>query len=199
MAIERTTEEDAQQQPIDAEAIAKAVQQACSQEAEGNLEEEVDLEAELAVEKDLALRLRAEMENLRARTTREIGEERRYGPLPLARDLLPVVDNIDRAIEATDQNSDAQSLLEGFLMVRQQLLAVLQRHHCQAIDALGEPFDPQIHEAISQMPSDEFIQNSVMLVTAAGYQMHDRVVRPSQVIVSSGPAAAADAAESSEE
>ncbi len=73
-------------------------------------------------------------------------------------------------------------------MVAQQLAALLERHHCQPIDPQGEPFDPQRHEAILQQPSDQVPANHVLAVTQRGYQMHDRVVRPAQVIVSSGPA-----------
>ena len=118
---------------------------------------------------------------------REIADERRYAPLPLLRDLLPVVDNIDRAVEAAEQQGEAASLLEGFKLVRQLLVGILEQHDCQPINALGEPFDPQVHEAILKQPSDEHPADHVSLVTQQGYQLHDRVVRPSQVIVSAGP------------
>jgi molecular chaperone GrpE len=148
-----------------------------------------DAQAELAAERDRSLRLRAELENVRSRTARELAHERRYAAVPVVRDLLPVLDNIDRAIEAAQQsqNVDAASLLEGFRLVRQQLAAMLERHHVTVIDPQGEPFDPQYHEAILQQPSPETPANHVAMVTQAGYQLHDRVVRPAQVIVSSGP------------
>lgn len=143
---------------------------------------------ELAAERDRTLRLQAEMENLRTRTARELADQRRYAALDLARDLLPVVDNVDRAIEAAEQSDDAGSLLEGFRLLRQQLATTLEQHDCLPIDAEQQPFDPQFHEAILQQPSDDIPAQHVMLVTQTGYQMHGRVVRPSQVIVSSGPA-----------
>lgn len=145
--------------------------------------------AELKAEKDRSLRLQAEMENLRTRTAREISEQARYASLPLIRDLLPVVDNIDRAIDAASQTGDASSLLEGFKLVRQQLLNTLEQHNCLRIEALGEPFDPQFHAAIMQQASEEVAANHVLLVAQAGYKLHDRVVRPAQVIISTGPAA----------
>lgn len=145
------------------------------------------LAAELAAEKERVLRLRAEMENLRSRTSRELADERRYASLAMARDILPVVDNIDRAIEAAEKRGDAGDLIEGFRMVRQQLLTALQQHQCVRIDAEGAPFDPQLHEAILQQPSAEAPAGHVTLVTQTGYQLHDRIVRPAQVIVSSGP------------
>ena len=149
--------------------------------------EEVVLADELAAEKDRALRLQAEMENLRQRTARELADERRYAPIGVMRDLLPVLDNIDRAIEAAEKDSEAGSLLEGFRLVRQQLVTILEQHHCTAIDADGAEFDPDFHEAILQQPSDERAAGTVVMVTQTGYRLHDRVVRPSQVIVSSGP------------
>jgi len=145
------------------------------------------LAAELAAANDRALRLQAEMQNLRNRTSREIAEERRYAALPVLRELLPVIDNIDRAIDAAQKAGEPENLLAGFRLVRQQLLAVLDHHHCESITAEGQPFDPSIHEAILQQPSEEVPAGHVMQVTQPGYKLHDRVVRPAQVIVSSGP------------
>ena len=104
--------------------------------------------------------------------------------MSLLRDLLPVLDNIERAIQAAQQNTDPAALLDGFKMVQQQVEDVLKRHHCQRIEALGAPFDPHVHHAVMQQPSDEHPANTVVMVTQNGYQLHDRVVRPSQVIVS---------------
>ena len=148
-----------------------------------------DPAAELAAAKDQVLRLQAEMDNLRKRTSKEIQTERQYGAMGLMRELLPVVDNIDRAIEAAQQTSDAEGLLEGFRLVQQQLMTVLDHHHCQLIDAEGEVFNPDFHEAILQQPSAEHPAHSVVMVTQTGYKLHDRVIRPAQVIVSSGPPA----------
>lgn len=145
-------------------------------------------EAELAAEKDRSLRLQAEMENLRSRTSREIAEQARYAAMPLVRDLLPTIDNIERAIEAAAQAGEAPALLEGFKLVHQQLLTILQQHNCTQIEAQEEVFDPQYHAAILQQPSDEVPAGHVLMVTQTGYKLHDRVVRPAQVIVSTGPA-----------
>jgi len=183
---EKPTDEDAREESAAEDAAAEFARQiddACADDGEP-----LDLEDQLAAEKDRVLRLQAEMQNLRNRMSREIADERRYASLPFLRDLLPVVDNIDRAIEAAQQRSDAKSLLEGFKLVRQQLVNILEQHNVQPITALGEPFDPQVHEAILKQPSEEHPADHVALVTQQGYQLHDRVVRPSQVIVSSGPA-----------
>ncbi len=188
MAVNPTEDETGEEEPLDetAAAFAQQVDAACAEDED----KPSDLEAELAAEKDRLLRLQAEMQNLRNRLSREIADERRYAPLPLLRDLLPVVDNIDRAVEAAEQQGEAASLLEGFKLVRQLLVGILEQHGCQPINALGEPFDPQVHEAILKQPSHEHPADHVSLVTQQGYQLHDRVVRPSQVIVSAGPAKA---------
>jgi molecular chaperone GrpE len=115
----------------------------------------------------------------------------RYANINLMRDLLPVVDNLHRAAESaeksTDQPADVAALLAGVKMVASQFEDVLARHHCKRISAHGEAFDPNVHEAIAQQPSDEHAQGMVLLEATTGFQLHDRVVRPTQVIVSSGP------------
>ena len=151
------------------------------QDADDDLE---SLRAELAEAKDRTLRLQAELENYRRRVQREMEEERRYAMMPLMRDLLPVRDNIERAIAAAEQARDASSLLEGFRMVSEQFHTVLAKHHCVEIAAMYEPFDPNRHEAIQQLPSDEHAPGTVVDVAQIGFQLHERVVRPSQVIVS---------------
>ena len=145
------------------------------------------LRADLEEAGDRLLRAQAELENYRRRARRELEDERKYAAMPLLRDLLPVFDNVRRAIEAAERTSEGSSLLEGFRMVSQAFDAALARHHCQRIDALHKPFDPTYHEAISQQPSNELGPNVVLMVVQEGFMLHDRVVRPAQVIVSSGP------------
>jgi len=142
---------------------------------------------ELALANDRLLRLQAEMQNLRNRTSREIADERKYAALPVVKDLLPVVDNIDRAIEAAEKAGEAENLLAGFRLVKQQLHTLLVQNNCEPIAAEGEVFDPNFHQAILQQPSADVPAGNVMFVAQAGYRMHDRVVRPAQVIVSAGP------------
>lgn len=149
---------------------------------------ESDTAAELVAANDRLLRLQAEMQNLRNRTSREIADERKYAALPVLRDLLPVLDNINRAIEAAEKAGEVENLLEGFRLVRQQLVTTLANHGAEAIEALGQPFDPNFHQAILHQPSPTAPANTVTMVTQEGYKLHDRVVRPSQVIVSAGPA-----------
>jgi molecular chaperone GrpE len=145
------------------------------------------LAAELEEVRDRLLRTTAELENTRKRTARELQQERRYAALPLVCDLLPLIDNVQRAIEAAEKAQAPAGLLEGVRMVAQQLDSILTRNHCTRIEALGQAFDPHVHEAISHLPSSE-PAGTVTAVAATGYQLHDRVVRPAQVVVSAGPA-----------
>jgi molecular chaperone GrpE len=142
------------------------------------------LRAELTAAQDRELRCHAELDNYRKRAARELEERLRYANMGLLRDLLPVVDNVDRAIAAAENNADAAALLEGFKMVHKQLGEALARHHCRPIDALFQPFDPHKHHAVMQQPSADHPPHTVLIVTQNGYELHDRVVRPSQVIVS---------------
>ena len=151
--------------------------------------ENARLRAELEEAKDRALRGWAELENYRKRANRQIEDERRYATLPLIRDLLPVLDNVQRAVDAAEKTHDLASLLEGIQMVVQQLHGVLSRQHCTPIEALGKPFDPNFHQAVIHQPSADAPPNTVIQELQQGFQLHDRVVRPSQVIVSSQPQA----------
>jgi len=159
-----------------------------------------DLRAELEEAKDRALRAQAELENYRKRAARQIEDERRYANVSLIRDLLPVWDNIGRAIEAAEKAHQTASLLEGFKMVAGQLEGVLARHRCTRINALHKPFDPNLHEAVSQQPSDSHPAGTVLMVTQAGFRLDDRVVRPSRVVVAAAlPEQDAPAAETARE
>ena len=175
-------DEDAEAQPAAEGAAAHATDAAMDE-----LSETERLQAELAESKNRLLRAQADMDNFRKRMQRELESERRYAGIGLLRDLLPVLDNIERAIEAAKASGEGSSLLEGFQLVAQQLQTVLAQHNCTPIEASRQTFDPNLHEAISQLPSPDHAAGEVMEVTSTGYQLHDRVVRPAQVVVSSGP------------
>lgn len=168
-----------------AELAAAQAAESGQQDAQARQDELQSLRAELEKAKDQALRSQAELENYRKRVARDLEAERRYAHFPLVRDLLPVLDDMDRAIEAAEQTHDVESLLQGVKMVAQQLHTILKRFDCVKMEPLGEPFDPHRHEAISQQPCEDHPAGTVLQVTRAGYQLHDRVVRPAQVIVAS--------------
>ncbi len=133
---------------------------------------------------DRLLRSQAELDNFRKRTRREMDDERRFAEQSLLTDLLPVLDNISRAIEAADKTDDRASLLSGFKLLASQLDGVFERHNAKRIDAQGQAFDPALHQAIMQQPSAEHPPNTVVAVGQVGYTLHDRVIRPAQVVVS---------------
>ena len=150
-----------------------------------------DLEAQLQDANQRALRSQAELENFRKRSQRELADERRYAVVPLVRELLPVLDNLERALAAPSQGQtdDAASLRSGVQMVLTQLEAILKAHQCVRIETIGAPFDPNVHEAIGQEPSSEHPAGTVTRAFQAGYKLHDRTIRPAQVFVSTGPSA----------
>lgn len=137
--------------------------------------------------RDRLLRTQAELENYRKRARRELEDQRQYAEIELIRDLLPVADAIERTISAAEKQADADLLLSATKMMQQQLKEVFQKHHAKIITAEGEPFDPNRHEAIMQQPSDEHPEHTVLGVARQGLTLHDRVVRPAQVIVSAKP------------
>ena len=157
-----------------------------------------ELTASLAEAKAQVLRSQAELENFRKRMRREMETEQRYAGLPLIRDLLPVVDNLQRAVAAAAGTDSATGLVEGVAMVANHLTTVLEKHHCETIDPLGEPFDPNLHEAIAQQPSPAHEAGTVVHVAQIGYKLHDRVVRPAQVVVAAAPPPAEESASPSE-
>ena len=149
-------------------------------------DELAQLRTQLAEARDKVLRAQAELENYRKRARRELEEERRYAEIHLIRDLLPIVDNVSRAIAAAEKKADAAALLEGLKMMSQQFERIFAQHNSKLItdEVVGAPFDPHRHEAILQQPSEEHPEHTVLGVTRPGLELHDRIVRPAQVIVS---------------
>ncbi len=164
-------------------------------EVEDPVQQIEQLRSELEQMKDRALRAQAELENYRKRVARQREQEQRYAELPLIRDLLPVFDDVHRAIAAAEGAEGTEGLLQGFKLVAEKLEQVLQRHHCTRIEAEGKPFDPNIHEAIAQVPTAECPPNTVVQVAQVGFRLHDRVVRPSQVVVSTAPSSQQESAD----
>lgn len=145
------------------------------------------LRQQLADAQNHALRTQAELDNFRKRVYRDMEVERRYAEENLLRDLLQVMDNMSRAIQAASEAAGENStILQGMQMVQQQFMSVLEAHHCRRIEAREQPFDPNFHEAISQIPHDTVPEGQVVDVAVEGYVLHERVLRPSQVLVSAG-------------
>lgn len=152
--------------------------------SEGLAEGEVSAAEEIGRLRDALLRTRAEMDNLQKRTDRELDKARRFINEALMKDLVPVLDTLDQALE--NAGADEQRLDEGLRLIKKQLLQSLERHGLVVLDPIGEPFDPEWHEAMSMQPSQEHAPDTVMLVLQRGYKLHGRLLRPARVIVSRG-------------
>jgi molecular chaperone GrpE len=142
------------------------------------------LARQLREAEDRVLRAQAELENFRKRSRREYEDALRYREIDLLRDLLPVLDTVRRAIEASETTADVDGLRAGFRMTAQQLEKVLETHGCKTIETDGKPFDPTVHDAMLQQVVPGVAAGTVVGVASKGYRLHDRVVRPAQVIVS---------------
>jgi molecular chaperone GrpE len=147
------------------------------------------LEQSLRSAENNALLAQAELENFRKRIRRDYEDQLKFAAMPLIRDMLPVMDNLRRAVETAKPEQPASSMLDGLSMIISQLDTALAKNHCRPIPAVGEPFDPNFHEALTQFPSPDHEAGIVIQEAQAGYQLHDRVIRPSQVIISSGSSA----------
>jgi molecular chaperone GrpE len=148
---------------------------------------------------DLYLRAQAELQNYRKRAQREAEEMRQYQALPFVRDLLPAFDNLHRALAAAESSGSVKELVNGVRMVAKQIEAALGRHEIVPIEAAGKPFDPNLHQAVQQVPSAEHPPMTVVQEVERGFTLKDRVVRPATVIVSTPPAAAGQTAPGGQE
>ena len=142
-------------------------------------------EEELVMHHDAMLRMQAEMENLRKRLVREQEKARRRTLERMMADLLPVRDSLERGMEAaSDPGATVKALREGKQLIVKMLSKVMADHGLQTIDPQGEPFNPEKHEAMTMLPSDQHDENTVIDVLEKGYQLHDRLIRPAKVVVS---------------
>ncbi len=158
--------------------------------AEGEAQELEALRQERDEYKDRFIRALADAENIRKRGERDRREAERYGGSKLARDLLPVYDNLKRAIEAAreDQSAASQALMEGIELTMKELIRVFEKHGIVMVaPKVGERFDPQLHEAMFEAPVPGTRAGDIIQVNSDGFILHDRLLRPAQVGVSSTP------------
>jgi len=143
------------------------------------------LKDELAVEKDRVLRLSAEFENYKKRSSKEMNDFKKFANETIFRQLLTVVDNMERAISsAKDEGSDASFLLEGVEMTHKEILRILTNFNVKPVEAEGKIFDPAFHQAVTQQETEDYPENTVVVELQKGYLFHDRLIRPSMVVVS---------------
>jgi molecular chaperone GrpE len=142
---------------------------------------------EAQVNKDRYLRAEAEMANLRRRVERDIENAHKFGQEKLVREVLDVVDNLERTLAAVEsQTAEVKPLMEGVEMTLKHLLDTLVKFNITVINPEGEPFDPQHHQAMSMLENPDMEPNTVMAVMQKGYALHGRLVRPAMVMVSKG-------------
>jgi molecular chaperone GrpE len=134
------------------------------------------------------LRAAADFENFRKRTIREKDELRKFALSGLIEDLLPALDNLELGLASADMHPEAKAIAEGFRMVAQQLVGILQSNGLKCVDPVGEAFDPNFHESLAVQPSDEVEDHNIIQVVRKGYSLNGRILRAASVIVSSGPA-----------
>ena len=162
---------------------------------EGTVEAEVEsdsvsdvLTEEIAELKEQVLRAQAETQNARRRAEQDVEKARKFALEKFVSDLLPVADNLERAITAGDASDETQkAVLEGVELTLKSLVDTLKKYKVEMIDPAGEPFDPQLHQAMTMVPNPELEPNTVMDVFQKGYTLNDRLVRPAMVVVSSAP------------
>lgn len=184
--------EVSEEELVDSEA-AESEQQPSNEESEAGqleaLQAEIEaLKAETEAAKDQALRTVAEMQNLRRRTERDVESAHKFGQEKLINSLLPVLDNLDRALvsgdsDSADSEEALKSLIEGLELTRKSAVDALQKHSVETLDPIGEPFNPEFHEAMTMVPSDTAEPNSVIDVLQKGYTLNGRLLRAAMVVV----------------
>ena len=139
--------------------------------------------AEMARLKDMLMRTAADFDNFRKRSRREIDEARKGGREELLRELLPVFDNLERAVSVAQRASDIKSMAEGVGMVLRQFTDTLTRAGITRVPSVGTPFDPQMHDAIQQLETDEHPPGTVIAEVQPGYMQGERLLRAAMVVV----------------
>jgi molecular chaperone GrpE len=189
---------------VDSEALEEAASEAESPEAAEEAVELADMskaelfkDAENAREeaakfRDAALRAEAEMQNVRRRASKDVEHAHKFGAEKLIQNLLPVVDSLEKALESSelvkdlDQDHSAKAVLDGVGLCHKMFLDTLGKENVAVVDPHGEPFDPNLHQAMSMVENPDMEPNSVVAVIQKGYQLNGRLVRPAMVMVSKG-------------
>lgn len=165
---------------IDEETIAELLD-------ESELSETEALEEQVSTANDQVLRIQAEIQNVRRRSERDVENAHKYALEKFSGDLLPVVDNLERAIGTIDLEDDAQkAVMTGLELTLKTFVEVLKKFKVEAVDPAGEPFDAEFHQAVSMVANPDLEPNTVMDVFQKGYTLNGRLVRPAMVVVSKG-------------
>jgi len=174
------TQAEAADSPVESEAL----------EAEGESEPDLgavvsQLQDDLLAAKDAALRSQADAQNVKRRAEQDVEKARKFALEQFAKELLPVVDNLERALEAAGGDEAAvKPIAEGVDLTLKSFLGALGKFNIEAVDPEGEPFDPNLHQAMSMVENNEVEPNSVIAVMQKGYTLNGRLLRPAMVMVS---------------
>lgn len=180
---------DEQAAQADAGEVAGDVESGTGTELEALQAELVQAREELTDAREQALRVAAEAQNVRRRADKDVENARKFALERFAGDLLPVIDNLERALDAADRNvAGIKPLLEGVELTHKSFLDVMKKFQVEQIDPVGEPFDPQLHEAMSMVENPEVEPNTVLHVMQRGYTLAGRLLRAAMVMVSKGGA-----------
>ncbi|HCR37603.1 MAG TPA: nucleotide exchange factor GrpE [Opitutae bacterium] len=142
--------------------------------------------SEAAHNQELLARAIADLDNFRKRITREKEDLQKYRSEALVKSLLPILDNFKNGIKAVQQENATEEIIKGFCVIFEQVSEVLREQGVKEISPLGDLFDPHLHDCLSQIPSSESPEGTVIEVIRPGYMLHDRLLRPATVIISSG-------------
>lgn len=186
-------QEDGQEPGV--ESVVEQVVEAAAAEAQENLEaptvdsllEEVAaLQAKVNDQSESVLRAQAEMQNVRRRAERDVENAHKFALDKFSADLLPIIDSLERALDAADslENETVKAMSDGVQLTLKMFVDTLTKHGIEQLNPVGEPFNPEFHQAMSMVPNPDMEPNSVMAVMQKGYVLKGRLVRPAMVVVS---------------
>jgi molecular chaperone GrpE len=190
-------ENQAEEQDLNIEEVVEAEQETPDEldendilvDADVSVDSEIEqLREQLAEAKDQAVRSVAESQNTRRRAEKDVEAARRYALEKFSADLLPVVDNLERALESVADDDEAlKPIVEGVELTLKSFIDVLAKYKVEQINPEGEPFDPQLHQAVGMVPNPDVEPNSVLHVAQKGYSLNGRVIRAAMVMVAKAP------------
>ncbi|MEH6583956.1 MAG: nucleotide exchange factor GrpE [Halioglobus sp.] len=172
------------------EAVVDAAEGELVVEEELTLEQMVEqLQVDVLAARDAALRAQADAQNVKRRAEQDVEKARKFALERFTGDLLPVLDNMERALEAAStEDAAVKSISEGVELTSKSLLDVMKKYNVEPVDPTGEPFDPQLHQAMSMVENADMEPNTVIAVMQKGYTLSGRLIRPAMVMVSKAPA-----------
>lgn len=194
-------DQDQKQVDVEENEALKAANAAAQPESTGNAEAEggdqeltleeiiAKLQVDTAAAEDATLRAQADAQNIKRRAEQDIEKARKFALERFCKELLPVIDNLERSLEAAPANEDVvRPITEGVELTLKSFVEAMKKFNIEVVNPLGEPFDPQFHQAMSMVENPDVEPNTVTLVMQKGYTLNDRLVRPAMVMVSKAPA-----------